>query len=429
MTEVEYEIHLRPPHEHQEKFQQSTTKRKVIKAGRRGGKTVGIAAYSVEQFVDGRRVLYGAPTTDQVETYWAEVVEALEEPIDAGILIKNESRHTIVLPGTTQRIRAKTAWNSDTWRGGWADVIIMDEFQLIDETAYEDVVQPMLLDTNGDLVLIYTPPSLKTLSQSKAKDPKFAAKLFKKALAEMAAAAAEGRIPDWEAFHFKSQDNPYLSKEAFKLLIKDMHSTSYKREILAEDDDDIEGALWKRVDIDKTRFTISELIKFMPTRSRIVVGVDPPGGATECGIIVAVKGSCSCKGTPEEHVAILQDASLKSSPDGWATAVNNAYKHHAADRILGEKNFGGDMVESTIRSVNPAASYKNVNASRGKAVRAEPIAAKYEQGKFHHVGTFSQLEDEMCNWISGRSNYSPNRMDALVWCGIELLPDFAWEFS
>jgi phage terminase large subunit-like protein len=91
-----------------------------------------------------------------------------------------------------------------------------------------------------------------------------------------------------------------------------------------------------------------------------------------------------------------------------------------ADRIFGEKNFGGDMVEATLRTVDPSISYQSVTASRGKAVRAEPIAALYEQGKVHHVGRLDGLENEMISW-QPESSWSPNRIDALVWVLTELL--------
>ena len=204
-----------------------------------------------------------------------------------------------------------------------------------------------------------------------------------------------------------------------------------RQELHAEVIEDLEGSLWKRSTIELNRISSAQLAVLMPSIARIVIGVDPPGGATECGIVAAGKGLCYCKGSdkPEEHMVILEDASLQAPPNEWATAVNRIFLKRDADRVIGEKNYGGDMVESTIRSVNPSISYKNVSATRGKAVRAEPVAAKYEQGKVHHVGTFEKLEDEMCEWIPGKTAESPNRMDALVWCGRELMPDFNWEFS
>ena len=151
----EYVVSLPRPHEHQAAFINSPAKRKVIRAGRRGGKTVGISIYAVERFLRGRRVLYAAPTTEQVGRFWTTVTRAFQAPIDAGIFRKNETEHVIELPGTEQRIRAKTAWNADTLRGDYADDLIFDEWQLINEDAWDVVGAPMLLDNDGDATFIY----------------------------------------------------------------------------------------------------------------------------------------------------------------------------------------------------------------------------------------------------------------------------------
>ncbi|OFW40060.1 MAG: hypothetical protein A3J28_05215, partial [Acidobacteria bacterium RIFCSPLOWO2_12_FULL_60_22] len=317
--------------------------------------------------------------------------------------------------GTKQCIKAKTAWNADTLRGDYADLLILDEWQLMDETVWEDVGAPMLLDNNGDAIFVYTPPSIRSQALSKARDPRHAAKMYKMALAEQETAKAEGRLPRWEAFHFRSQDNPHISKEALSEISKDMSNLSYRQEILAEDVEEVPGALWTRALIENAR------VYTVPQFTRVAVGVDPPGGAGECGIVVAGVGLCSCKGTSERHGFVLQDKSLKDVPDKWAKEVVAAYKANRADRVYGEKNYGGDMVEATIRTVDPSISYKSVTASRGKAVRAEPISALYEQGKVHHVGRIDALEDEMVSWQPETSSWSPNRVDALVWVLTELM--------
>jgi phage terminase large subunit-like protein len=177
--------------------------------------------------------------------------------------------------------------------------------------------------------------------------------------------------------------------------------------------DDAEGALWRRSQIEDHRIKYSEL----PDLVRVVVAVDPPGGAVECGILA---GGLSREG----HIYVLVDASLKAPPHEWAGEVVSVYDELQADRIVGEKNFGGDMVESTIRSVEGGrdVSYRNVTASRGKAIRAEPVSSYYQRGLVHHVGTFPKLEDEMCQWEPNAGMPSPNRLDALVWMVTELKP-------
>ncbi|MDP2662160.1 MAG: terminase family protein, partial [Dehalococcoidia bacterium] len=192
-----------------------------------------------------------------------------------------------------------------------------------------------------------------------------------------------------------------------------------QQEIYAALLEEAEGAVWSRAVIEQGR------VSKYPDLFRVVVGVDPPGGMTECGIVAVGLGMCSCKGKkPERHVFVIDDKSLHASPEGWAAAVLTAYTRNKADRIVGEANYGGDMVESTIRQAAKAqqvsVSYQNAHATRGKAIRAEPVAAAYERGEVHHVGMFAELEDEMCTWEPGISKESPNRLDALVWAATVL---------
>lgn len=403
-TATQYKVHLHRLHESQRLIMASSAKYKVVRAGRRGGKTCLAAQVSVEALLKGFRPLYAAPTSDQLDSFWFEVCRSLAEPVHAGVYRKNEVDHVIEQVGTKTRLRGKTAWNADMLRGDYTDLLILDEWQLMNEEMWELVGIPMLLDTNGDALFLYTPPSLHSRSVSKARDPRHAANMFKMALAD-----TTGR---WEAFHFTSLENPFLSHEALDGIAGDMTGLSYRLEILAEDVEEVIGALWTRDLLAKAR-TVKA-----PALVRVVVGVDPPGGATECGIIAAGIGE-------DGHAYILDDKSLKASPDSWAEAVLTAYNRNTADRVVGEANFGGDMVENTILQAAKARSqtvaYKPVHASRGKAVRAEPIAAMYEQGRIHHVGEFPYLEEEMCTWVPGISRESPNRLDALVWSITELM--------
>lgn len=414
------DVHLKSPHPKQSLFIRSHSKRKIIRAGRRGGKTTGIGIYAVEQFLAKRRVLYATPTGDQIAKFWSEVCAALVEPIARGVFKKNETNHIIEVPGTEQRIRAKTAWNADTLRGDFADVLIFDEWQLSNEDAWETVGAPMLIDNNGDAVFIYTPPSLHSKSVTKAQDPRHASKMYARAVEEMKIAAAEGREPRWEAFHFTSLDNPHLSLAGLEEVTRDMTSLAYRQEILADESDETVGALWNRETLDKGR------IRVAPEFTRLVIGVDPPGGATECGIVAVGTAPCSCKGTRELHGFVVEDASERAAPDVWSGIVASVYNERQADIVVGEKNYGGDMVRFTIGTADNKIHYKDVQATRGKAVRAEPVAALYEQGKVHHVGEFHDLEEELCNWIPGIGMKSPNRLDALVWAVTEVYPELAW---
>ena len=134
--------------------------------------------------------------------------------------------------------------------------------------------------------------------------------------------------------------------------------------------------------------------------------------ADETGIVVVGKDL-------QGHGYVLADGSGKHQPIEWAKIAVAAYRAYHADRIVAERNNGGAMVEATIRMVDGNLPVTTVWASRGKTARAEPVSALYEQGRVHHIGTFSKLEDQMCAFTSdfdrARAGYSPDRLDALVW--------------
>jgi hypothetical protein len=389
---------LPKPHAKQQEFINSTAKRNVIRAGRRGGKTVGVAIRAVNKFLEGKRVLYAAPTQEQIDRFWVEVTRALQVPIDSGKIHRNQTKHLLEIPGTENRIRAKTAWNADSLRGDYADELILDEWQLMNEDAWRLVGAPMLLDNNGNATFVYTPPSLHSRSASKADDPQHAAKLFKRAKAD-----ESGR---WAVFHFSSQDNPYISAEAIAELTQDMTALAYRMEIEAEDVDEAPGAMWTRAIIEAGR------VSDVPEFDKVVVGVDPSAttGGDEAGVITVARGF--------GHGYVLEDTSVQGSPTTWATAAVVAYHKYRANMIVAEANNGGEMVRLTIATVDPHVPVRLVHASRGKQTRAEPIASLYEKARAHHVGHFEALEDEMCLWLPGDD--SPNRMDALVWGLTEL---------
>ncbi len=180
---------------------------------------------------------------------------------------------------------------------------------------------------------------------------------------------------------------------------------------------EVPGALWKREQINNLR-----ILGGYPELVRIVVAVDPSGGDKEkndeVGLIVVGIDA-------QKHGFVLADHSGRYTPETWASKTVALYRQFKADRIVAEANFGGAMVESTIRVVDRSAPVKLVHASRGKQARAEPVAALYEQGRMHHCGTFIGLEDEMVTWVPLTSTDSPNRVDALVWAATELLVEAA----
>jgi phage terminase large subunit-like protein len=173
-------------------------------------------------------------------------------------------------------------------------------------------------------------------------------------------------------------------------------------------------ALWPRALIEACR------VARAPGLRRIVVGIDPPGsarpGADACGIIAA--------GLAEDGVVyVLEDASVAGlSPAGWAMKAVALYRRLQADAIVAEVNLGGDMVRAVIQQVDANAAVRTVHASRGKWLRAEPVAAMYAQGRVKHAGAFPALEDEMAEFgLDGLSSgRSPDRLDALVWAVTDL---------
>ena len=203
---------------------------------------------------------------------------------------------------------------------------------------------------------------------------------------------------------FENADN--LAPSALAALKERYEGTVLGRqELYAEIVDDVEGALWTMNMIEDNR------IKEKPEMSKIVVAIDPAvtsgEDSDETGIVVAGRGF-------DGNFYILEDASGRRSPDEWAREAIRCYYRWEADRIVAEVNNGGDLVERLLRTVDAHIPYTAVSASRGKMIRAEPIAALYEQHRVHHVGVFGELEDQMCTYI-GQRKPSPDRMDALVW--------------
>jgi len=183
-----------------------------------------------------------------------------------------------------------------------------------------------------------------------------------------------------------------------------------RQELLGELLEDIEGAMWSNPMLE------AALTDSVPDMQRVVVAIDPSGGDgegnDEQGIVVAGQGV-------DGLYYVLDDRSCKLSPQGWASRAVAAYHEYQADKLVAEKNFGGDMVEAIIKQVDNQVAFKMVTASRGKVQRAEPIAALYEQGKVRHVKGLEILESQLTSWTP-TSGTSPDRLDAMVWALTEL---------
>jgi phage terminase large subunit-like protein len=219
--------------------------------------------------------------------------------------------------------------------------------------------------------------------------------------------------------HATTDDNPYLSERVRSELFRRYGGTRLGRqELLAEILDDMPGALVRRDQIQygQPPKRYNDQRELVHDYNRIVVAIDPAGtygpDSDETGIVVT--------GVRGEMGFVIDDLSGRFSPTQWAQRAMRAYDELKADAIVAETNYGGDMVETTLRSVGFTGRFIKVTASRGKILRAEPVTAKYEQGLIYHTRPFPELEDQLCSYTLD-SKDSPDRMDALVWGFTELM--------
>ena len=229
-----------------------------------------------------------------------------------------------------------------------------------------------------------------------------------------------GDPENYAHFRLNPEDNVENLSADYLATLRGMSSRQQKRFLRGEWSDATPNALFPDENIDKWRVLDGRVPDFV----RLVIGVDPSGaGDTDnedndaIGIVVVGLGV-------DGNAYVLEDATVKAGPATWGRVATTAYDRHQANVIVGETNYGGDMVRQTIQTARPRTPFKKVTASRGKHVRAEPFSALYEQGKVRHVGTFAELEDELSAFST--SGYvgagSPNRADALIWALAELFP-------
>lgn len=229
-----------------------------------------------------------------------------------------------------------------------------------------------------------------------------------------------GKPDDYAWARLNPEDNVDNLADGYLDTLRSLSARQRKRFLSGEWADANPNALFSDVDIEKWRVMDGRLPDFV----RVVVAVDPSGAGDSdsadndaIGIVVAALGT-------DGNAYVLEDCTVKAGPATWGKVAVDAYDRHSADAVVGESNFGGDMVRYVIQTARPRTSYKAVTASRGKAVRAEPIAALYEQGKVRHVGILAELEEELSGFSTTGyiGNGSPNRADAAVWAITELFP-------
>lgn len=364
----------------------------LLLGGRDSGKTRAGAEYVLEHLSElgpAARVGIGAPTLADARDTCAEGHSGLitiardQFPLYNRSLL--EARHYkggyVKFMGSESPDR----WNGPQWTLLWAD-----ELALWNQAAWEQAQFGVRLGRHPRTIATTTPKARK----------------FVKALME---------DPETRVSHGTMYDNPGASPAFIRRIERRYGGTRLGRqEIMGEYVDDVEGALWQRAWIENAR--VREI--GLSAMKRIVTSVDPAGSknanSNETGIAACGKGNDG-----DYYVFFVQGYVL--SPNGWGNKAVETFRRFGADKIIAERNYGGDMVESTIRQVWPDVPLKTISASRGKVARAEPVAALYEQGRVHHVGMFPDAEDQMCSFPI--ENELDDLVDAIVWGISELMEE------
>ena len=373
----EYKIHLYKPHAKQADFINSTAKRKVIVAGRRGGKTTGAAMLAAKMALSGRRVLEAAPVADQTNAFWENIKRMFREPIAGGLIRKNDTDRLLELP-TGGRIRCKTAHDADTLRGDNADLLILDEYSFMKPDAWDKVGAPMLLDNDGDAVFIFTP---------NRKNHAFA--MYNRAVTD-----DTGR---WGAWHFTSQDNPHLSKDALAEISADLTDEAYRQEILAQFLDN-EGAVFRN---------INACMNAKPTTTEahkghsIVMGVDW-GKQNDFTAISVGCLNCKCEVDKDRFNQIdyvFQRGRLQVLADKWKPGI-----------ILAESNsIGEPIIEELLRSGLPVNGFETTASSKPPLIENLALTFEREEWQFLPDPIWqAELEsyERKVSAVTGRSQYS-----------------------
>lgn len=383
------DIRLPKRHAGQQRVMREARRFNVLACGRRFGKTtLGLDLAVDGPLLNGGPVGWFTPTYKMLLEVWREASRLLE-PIATK---RNASERRIVLQ-TGGVFEFWSLTDPDVARGREYARVIIDEAAMITDLlpAWNAVLRPTLADRQGDAWFLSTPKGLTDYHD-----------LFKR--------GQSTDHVDWASWQMPTWTNPCIPESEIEAMRRDMPPRVFSQEVEGKFIADAEGALWRHETINRHR------VQEAPDLQRIVVGVDPAGGGPdEVGIVVAGQGR-------DDHAYVLADLSLRGSPATWARAVVSAYHQHLADVIAAEKNYGGDMVQSTILNADPTVPVKLVSSSRGKRIRAEPISYLYERGRVHHVGHLGTLETQMTQWEpDDRRSKSPDRLDALVFAITELI--------
>ena len=373
----------------------SQSKFTVVTKGRRFGATHGAAHAYIEWALEGRRLLWGDTINSNIDRY---VQRYFEPSMKAHKVFYTWNSQKKEMRIGTGHIDFRSADRPENWEGFGYDVIFLNEAGIIlkDPYLYTNAVLPMLMDySDSQLIAAGVPKG------TKGKDGK------DHAFYAMAMAAERGET-NYRRLAYSSYDNPLLKPEDVDELkdeISRMNPQMVRQEIYGEFLEGAGGLLWDMEIINATRVTEA------PENLRTFVAIDPAVTANEksdeTGIVVI--------GTHNGKGYVLEDASGKYSPNEWAAKAVELYRKYQCAEVVAEVNQGGDMVEGTIKSLDPTIRVVGVRATKGKYVRAEPVYALYQRGLIHHVGYHSKLEAQMVSFNPDQQQGSPDRLDALVW--------------
>ena len=361
----------------------------VLCAGRRWGKSSLGIERATDPLLAGLPVAWFAPTYKSLDEFW-RLITNIYAPITVA---RSEQQHRLEIAGGGS-LEMWSLDNPDSARGRHYARVILDECAVVRNLldAWNYVIRSTLIDLEGDAWFLSTPKGRNDFAR----------------LWDVGHEGSKTYDEEWASWQHPSRENPYLPPAELEGLRLTMPLRAYEQEVEARFIDEVTGALWRQADIEQARVSVP------PPLARVVVAIDPAGSSgpdsDETGIVaVGVDGSSPSQGY------VLADASGTYTPDAWARKAIALYETTDADCIVAEANYGGEMVRHTLKIADPGVPVKLVTASRGKAVRAEPISALYEQHRVHHVGRFDALELQLTTWSPLEDRHSPDRLDALVW--------------
>lgn len=390
-------VHLPRPHDKQRAFLRSQAKRRVIVAGRRGGKTTGCGIYAAEQALAGRRVLEAAPTATQTDAFWTAVKGYLQPLVNAKLVAKNETDRSLAF-WNGGYIRCKTAWNADTLRGDYADVLILDEYSLMDPSAWDEVGAPMMLDNGGTAVFIFTP-----------KRRNHAYRLWVRAMTE--------DTERWQAWQFTSHDNPHLDADALADISQDMTESSYRQEILAEFLES-EGAVFRNLE---RVLTAAPRPPQFHSLHHVIAGID--WGKSQDYTAMSV----FCKDCREE-LSLTRFPRMDYSAQ--QQKVKTIYGTWFVKRIWAESNaMGAPIIDAMRRAGLPVVGFETTAQSKPPLIESLALAFERNEGRWlpDEIGRTELEAYEMTiSPRTGRTQYSaPDGVHddtviarALAWHGV-----------